>query len=55
MPTAQDRWKTTMSVGRLRTTELVALTMVDGAINGELFGTHFCQQLASALGPASGY
>lgn len=44
-------WMTTTFVGALRSTGLVAPLVVDGAINGELFGKYVREQLVRELKP----
>jgi transposase len=49
MPVPHGHWKTTTFVAGLRATELVAPTVVDGAINGDLFEAYVRQQLVPVL------
>jgi transposase len=49
MPVPHGHWKTTTFVAGLRATGLVAPTVVDGAINGDLFEAYVRQQLVPTL------
>ena len=51
MPVPHGHWKTTTFVAALRADGLTAPTVVDGAINGELFEAYIRQQLAPTLRP----
>jgi transposase len=51
MPVPAGHWKTTTFIAGLRSGGLVAPTVVDGAINGELFEAYVRQQLVPTLGP----
>ena len=51
MPVPHGHWKTTTLVLALRADGLTAPTVVDGAINGELFEAYARQQLAPTLRP----
>jgi transposase len=51
MPVPHGHWKTTTFVAALRIGELTAPTVVDGAINGELFEAYVRQQLVPTLVP----
>jgi transposase len=52
MPVPHGHWKTTTFIAGLRATGLVAPTVVDGAVNGELFEAYVRQQRVPALRPA---
>ncbi len=51
MPVPHGHWKTTTFVAALRVGGLTAPTVVDGAVNGELFEAYVRQQLVPTLGP----
>jgi transposase len=51
MSVPQGHWKTTTFLAALRSDGLVAPTVVDGAINGELFEAYVRQQLVPTLRP----
>jgi len=51
MPVPHGHWKTTTFVAGLRATGLVAPTVADGAITGDLFEAYVRQQLVPALRP----
>lgn len=51
MPVPHGHWKTTTFVAALRADGLIAPTVVDGAINGELFEAYVRQQLVPVLRP----
>ena len=48
-PVPQSHWKTTTFVAALRTTGLVAPTVIDGAMTGDLFVAYVRQQLVPVL------
>ncbi len=50
MPVPHGHWKTTTFLAALRGDGLTAPTVVDGAINGELFEAYVRQQLVPVLG-----
>jgi transposase len=49
MPVPHGHWKTTTFVAALRATGLVAPTVIDGAMTGDLFVAYVEQQLVPAL------
>jgi len=49
MPVPHGHWKTTTFIAGLRVDGLVAPTVVDGAVNGELFEAYIRQQLVPTL------
>jgi transposase len=51
MPVPHGHWMTTTFIAGLRATGLTAPTVVDGAVNGELFEAYVRQQLAPTLRP----
>lgn len=51
MPVPHARWKTTTFVAALRADGVVAPTVVDGAMTGDVFVAYVRQQLAPALRP----
>jgi transposase len=51
MPVPHGHWKTTTFIAALRADGLTAPTVVDGAINGELFEAYVRQQLVPTLRP----
>jgi len=51
MPVPHGHWKTTTFLAGLRVDGLVAPTVVDGAVNGELFEAYVRQQLVPTLRP----
>ena len=51
MSVPHGHWKTTTFIAALRSDGLVAPTVVDGAINGELFEAYVRQQLVPTLRP----
>jgi transposase len=51
MPAPHGHWETTTFVAGLRATGLVAPTVADGAITGDLFEAYVRQQLVPALRP----
>jgi transposase len=51
MPVPHGHWKTTTFVAALRVGGLTAPTVVDGAVNGEVFEAYVEQQLVPTLGP----
>jgi transposase len=51
MSVPHGHWKTTTFIAGLRLDGLVAPTVVDGAVNGELFEAYVRQQLAPTLRP----
>jgi transposase len=53
MPVPHGHWKTTTFVAALTAGGMVAPTVVDGAMTGELFEAYVCQQLIPALRPGS--
>ena len=51
MPVPHGHWKTTTFIAALRRDTLTAPTVVDGAINGEVFEAYVRQQLVPTLRP----
>ena len=51
MPVPHGHWKTATFIAGLRVDGLVAPTVVDGAVNGELFEAYVRQQLVPTLRP----